>query len=429
MSTNHWQCQTFQDLTIALGASVTALDPHFHALTPNNNIAQHVFNNLVEQDHNQQLVPGLATSWTAKDDNTWVIKLRPGVKWQSGGDFTADDVIATMDRTIEAGNAGLKGVLDVGASKALDPLTVEFTLTGPNGNFPYLVSVFNAQTLITPKNYATGTTLDKQPDGTGAWKLQSYDNATGAVFVRNENWWGGKTALDSVEWAFYDKVSDMVTSYQGQVVDAIVQFSVIDGSALFDDASFNVIATRTATHREIWMRTDKGQFKDKRVRQALALTFDRQAMVDKLFKGRADIGNDHVIAPMYPYFDPATPAQRTKDVEQAKALLAAAGVTNLKAVLHTPDQQEIPDLAVLIQSGAKEAGITVDYRKLLSDLTRGRSLVRAYAYTGIDPANDGQKAFQDFLRENGYTERFAAPLGSTYFTMDAYAIASAPLDT
>ena len=52
--------------------------------------------------------------------------------------------------------------------------------------------------------------------------------------------------------------------------------------------------------------------------------------------------------------------------------------------------------------GAKEAGITVDYRKLLSDLTRGRSLVRAYAYTGIDPANDGQKAFQDFLRENGY---------------------------
>ena len=54
-----------QDLTVALGASVTSLDPHFHALGPNNNMAQHVFNNLVEQDANQRLVPGLATSWTA----------------------------------------------------------------------------------------------------------------------------------------------------------------------------------------------------------------------------------------------------------------------------------------------------------------------------------------------------------------------------
>lgn len=52
--------------------------------------------------------------------------------------------------------------------------------------------------------------------------------------------------------------------------------------------------------------------------------------------------------------------------------------------------------------GAKEAGITVDYRKLLVDLTGDRSLVRAYAYTGVDPENEGQKAFQQFLRDAGY---------------------------
>jgi uncharacterized LabA/DUF88 family protein len=52
--------------------------------------------------------------------------------------------------------------------------------------------------------------------------------------------------------------------------------------------------------------------------------------------------------------------------------------------------------------GAKEAGVTVDYRALLTNLTRGRSLVRAYAYTGIDPDNETQKAFQQFLRDAGY---------------------------
>ena len=76
---------------------------------------------------------------------------------------------------------------------ATDPLTVTFNLVSANGNFPYLVSVFNAQTVITPANYVTGTTLDQMPNGTGAWKLDSYDVATGAKFVRNDAWWGGPT--------------------------------------------------------------------------------------------------------------------------------------------------------------------------------------------------------------------------------------------
>lgn len=310
------------------------------------------------------IAPGLAVKWTPNADGTvWTFKLREGVKWQSGGAFTADDVVATMERLVAAGNAGLKGVLESGGAKAVDATTVEFTLAGANGNFPYLVSCFNPQSPITPKDYESGTTLDKRPDGTGAWKLDSFDVATGARFVRNPDWWGGQTPLDSTEWTFFDKVTEMVTSYQGQVIDGIVQFSVIDGSALFDDPSFQVLATGTATHRQVWMRTDKGAFADVRVRQALALTFDRQAMMDKLFKGRADIGNDHVIAPIYPYFDSVNPPQRTKDIDKAKALLAEAGVSGLKATLHTPDMQEIPDLAVLMQSGAAEAGITLDIQK------------------------------------------------------------------
>ena len=303
------------------------------------------------------IAPGLAESWEANDDGSvWTFKLRQGVKWQDGNDFTADDVVATMGRLVAAGNSGLKGVIDDKSAVATDASTVTFNLLSPNGNFPYLVSVFNAQTVITPKDYATGTTLDAMPNGTGAWKLETYDQSTGATYSRNEAWWGGQTPLDTLEFVFFDETGPMVTAYQGGQVDCIVQFDVLSGEALLDDPNTNVIATRAALHRQIWMRVDEGQFAKKEVRQAFALSLDRDAMITQLFNGRADVGNDHVIAPIYPYFDESVP-QRTRDVEKAKSLLGGQTIT---ATLHAGQLLEIPDLAVLIQSNAREAGFNLE---------------------------------------------------------------------
>jgi peptide/nickel transport system substrate-binding protein len=309
----------------------------------------------------KDIAPGLALSWTPNADGTvWTFKLRTGVTWQKDGSpFTADDVVATMERLVAAGNSGLKGVLDKGGAVATDPNTVTFTLAGGNGNFPYLVSVFNAQTLITPKDYVAGTTLDKEPNGTGAWKLATYDAQTGATFTRNDAWWGGKTPLDGTQWIFFDATGPMVTAYQGQQVDAIVQFDVLSGQSLLSDPNFNLIATEAALHRQIWMRCDTGQFAKKEVRQALAYTFDRPALVQQLFQGKAQLGNDHVIWQGYPYFDPSV-TQRAQDIDKAKSLLAAAGVSNLTATLHCGQLLEIPDLATLLKSQASQAGITLN---------------------------------------------------------------------
>ncbi|MEP6639827.1 MAG: ABC transporter substrate-binding protein, partial [Chloroflexota bacterium] len=222
-----------------------------------------------------------------------------------------------------------------------------------------LVSVFNAQAVITPAGYVAGTTLDKQPNGTGAWKLTNYNAQTGATFARNDDWWGGKTPLDGLEFTFFDASGPMVTAYQGDSVDAIIQFDVLSGKTLLDDPNFSLIAQPASLHRQIWMRTDKGQFAKKEVRQALAYTFDRPALIQQLFQGKSDLGNDHVIAPIYPYFDPSVP-QRVQDIEKAKSLLSTAGVSNLTATLHAGQLQEIPDLAVLLKSQAAQAGITLN---------------------------------------------------------------------
>src|SRR3954447_9710072 len=87
-----------QEIVIGLGSTVTSVDPHFHNHTPNTNLSAHIFDTLVLQDEKQQLIPGLAREWRALDDTTWEFKLRPGVKFHDGSDFTAEDVAATLRR-------------------------------------------------------------------------------------------------------------------------------------------------------------------------------------------------------------------------------------------------------------------------------------------------------------------------------------------
>jgi peptide/nickel transport system substrate-binding protein len=309
----------------------------------------------------EDIGPGLATEWTPNADSTeWTFKLRAEATWQATGNpFTADDVVATMER-IATGGDGLGGSIKSGDVTAVDANTVMFKLASPNASLPYLVSIYNPQSAITPADYELGTTLDARPDGTGPWKLASYDPTTGATFERNDAWWGGATPLDSADWQFFSDLSSMVTAMQGGSVDAIVQFSAIGGDALFNDSNFNTIAMRASTHREIWMNCKEGQFTDKRVRQALALCLDRDAMVETLFAGKAEVGNDHPIAPMFPFFSPDTP-QRTRDTEKAKSLLAEAGFPDgIKATLNAVDLQEIPQLAELIQIQAAEGGFDLE---------------------------------------------------------------------
>jgi peptide/nickel transport system substrate-binding protein len=116
---------------------------------------------------------------------------------------------------------------------------------------------------------------------------------------------------------------------------------------------------KASTHRQVHLRTDKEPFTDKRVRQALALAIDRTGLVDGLFKGRASLGNDSPFAPVFKYTDTSV-AQRQQDIEQAKQLLADAGMPDgFEVQLDTWDGFEIPDLAQLIQNNAKEIGATI----------------------------------------------------------------------
>ena len=304
----------------------------------------------------------LATEWSVNEaGDVWTFKLREGVKWLDGSDLTSADVAATMDRLAVAENAGLGTVITAGAVDTPDSLTCVFQLENPNGNFPVLVSNFNAQSLITPVDYETGTLLDERPVGSGAWMLDSYDLATGAKFSPNPNWWGGSVSLDGVEIRHFDTVDTMVTAVQAGDVDAIQQFAVVGGEGLLNNPDFVVLTPPSGTHRQCWFNTSRGQFTDPRVRQAVAWTLDRERMKETLFNGRAEIGNDYPILRSMPFYDPDAVEQRVPDYDRARSLLADTEFPDgLSSVINCGNIQEVPDLAALIQSDARNVGIDLE---------------------------------------------------------------------
>ena len=93
-----------QELKVGLAAEASAMDPHFHNLGPNHAMTKHIFDRIVDQDENQRLKPMLAASWRPVDETTWEFKLRPGVKFSDGSDFSANDVIYTYCRVPKVEN-------------------------------------------------------------------------------------------------------------------------------------------------------------------------------------------------------------------------------------------------------------------------------------------------------------------------------------
>ena len=365
---------------IQQGDAASGLDPVNMLDLGTYNILSQSFEYLVGLGPDGNIAPtALAESWSPNETgDVWTFNLRAGAMWSDGTPVTSADVAATMDRLAAQGNAGLAGVIDEGSTDSTDPAVAVITLIEANGNFPVLVSLFNAQSLITPADYTDGTTLDVRPEGSGAWVLDDWDATTNvAKFSRNPNWWGGTPPLDGIEMTGFADISTTVTAMQSRDIDVIQQFPVIGGEGLLNDAEFVVLSPPSANHRQVWFNTQQGQFTDPLVRQALAWTLDRPQMVDTLWAGRAEIGNDHPVLSSLPFYDPNAVEQRVRNIDQAKALLAEAGVEGISATCDTGDPQEIPQLAAIIQQNAAEAGFDISRQHAVElDVLRRRVVPR-----------------------------------------------------
>jgi peptide/nickel transport system substrate-binding protein len=312
------------------------------------------------------LKPMLATSWTPNSTaDVWTFKIRQGVKFHNGAPLTADDVVYTFQlhtnpKTGSFALSAFGGVLKPSGVVKVNDYTVEFHLEAPNGNFPYLTSSDNYNMIILPKGYNPAS-WQSSFIGTGPFVLGSYTPKSGATFTRNDSYWGTKALPSQTQFTFYDTQTPEILALSGGTIDVVGQFSVTGAEALLN-GSYTIIKLKSSAHRQLSMRCDQAPFTDPRVRQAIALTLNRPAIVTALFKGYADVGNDSPFAPVFPSTNMSI-AQRTQNLSQAKSLLAVAGhPSGFSTQLITENFLEIPDYAQIIVQSAAAIGVKINLK-------------------------------------------------------------------
>jgi peptide/nickel transport system substrate-binding protein len=352
------------DLIIGIGADVTAIDPHYHNVTPNNNVAAHIFDYLVLRDERQKPIPGLAESWRTIDPLTWEFKLRKGVSFHDGSEFTAADVVASIERVPRVPNSPSPFTAYTKQIKEMvvvDPYTIRFRTAAP---YPLMPTDMTQVAIISAKA-AKASTEDfnsgRAAIGTGPYKLVRYVKGDRIELARFDGYWGGKTPWDKVTLRLLPNDASRVAALLAGDVQAIEYVPTSDVARIRADKRLNLY--KVIADRLIYLHMDsdrdvspfvtdktgkplaKNPLKDPRVRKAISKAINRNAIVDKVMEGEAVAAGQLLADGMFgstrnlkvePY-DPAG----------AKKLLSEAGYPDgFGLTIHAPNNRYVNDAKI-----------------------------------------------------------------------------------
>jgi peptide/nickel transport system substrate-binding protein len=359
------------DLRMALSSSPSAMDPQFHNLGANLNVAQNIFDTLVHMDADSRLIPGLAESWRVVDDTTWEFRLRKGVTFHDGSPLTAEDVIWSLDRpaTLVNSPAGF-GMYTraIAAKAAVDGNTLRITTKGP---YPLLLSDLSVIYILNRKAAEGLATEDfargKGMVGTGPYRFVSFQRDDRVELVRNDAAWGGKPAWDHVSVRFVPNNAARVAGLLSGDVDAIEGVPTADLAQIRQNPK--LVFAQKVSGRLVYFFIDSGRAEtpmvtardgsnlarnplaDERVRRALSMAINRQAIADRVMSGlgypTANLVPDTLFG-----FDPSLKVPEF-DPDGAKKLLAEAGWPDGFAMTITGPNDRLVNDAQIVQAVAQ----------------------------------------------------------------------------
>ena len=352
------------ELTIGTRAD-PSIDPHFMYLGTNANYAAHIYGTLVKADEDKRIKPFLATSWKPIDDTTWEFKLRKGVKFHNGTDFTAEDVIFTINRIPNVPNnpnpytINTRSIADI---KVLDPYTIRFKTKKPNPILPARLS----DVAIVCKKVAEGaTTADftsgKAAVGAGPFKFVKYVPGDRLVLARNDNFWGEKPPWDQVTFRIITNDAARIAALLAGDVDMVDFVPPVEVARL--EQNKNIQIWKRPSNRVIYLLPDikrdkspfvvgkdgkpleKNPLKDLRVRKALSMAIDRETICARVMEGLANPAGQLVPKGWYSY-NPDIKVERYDPVK-AKKLLAEAGYADgFGLTIHGPNDRYVNDAKI-----------------------------------------------------------------------------------
>lgn len=342
-----------------------------------------LYDRLVALNAKGVLEPELATKWEANADATaWTFILREGVTFHDGSAFDSADVAYTFAHILdpETKSRAARTLSLITGTETPDPQTIIFHLEPGHADFPLLLS--SRPTAIIPAD--SGATIGTTGIGTGPFKLVTLDAEGTTVFTANDAYWRGAPGLAGVEMpAIADSEARTLALQAGQI-DVLLQAGPTAAELFADSADYDVLSFPTGTWIGLSMRTDMPPFDDVRVRQAIRLVVDRQAMVDLILKGAGTVSCDTPVDPSDPYrWNPEGGCP--PDIEGTKALLAEAGYADgLNLTLFTSNVlPNLVPMGEIFQQQAAAAGIKVELKVVPPDSFFSETAVKeAFITTG-----------------------------------------------
>ena len=364
-------------------------------------ITRTAYNALTWVDENLQVQPELATTWTPTDDSlaVWDFTLREGVQFHNGHEMSAKDVVSSFEyhRQKTGFAAQIKG------SEVIGKYKVRFFLKEGNAEFPFVVAEYDQ--MIMPE--ASLETIGLSGIGTGPFKIVSVDPQRRMVLTRNDNYWKkGLPYLDGIEVVNREgQMEAAINGFRARQFDAVLNIDPRQIAQLEKEAETELVSASSGDQAIIILPKHAGSpFLDKRVRQALSLAVDREAIVRVAYGSTAGwVGNDsHLVAADANFL----PKQVKRDVTRAKQLLAQAGYPNgitLPTMYFAPQWPEMGRVFQILQQTVKEAGISlpieerpsdgyIKFRQGDEDPSKGNW--HKFAYTAVGPRNPGISLFR-----------------------------------
>lgn len=396
----------------------------YTAGTTSDATSRNIYNKLMQfKRGTTTLEPGLAESWNVSDDGLeYTFHLRKGVKFHKTDYFTptrdlnADDVIFSFERQRLKDNpfysyAGgtweyFEGMSMRSLIKSIDKIddhTVKFVLNQPEA--PFLANLGMAFASILSAEYAqkmldAGTleNLNQQPVGTGPFKFINYQKDAVIRYAAHPDYWGGKAQIDNLIFAITPDASVRYQKLKAGECHVMPYPNPADLAAIRKDAGITLMEQEGLNIGYLAYNTQMKPFDNPKVRKALNMAINKQAIIDAVFQGAGKIAKNPIPPTIWSY-DEST-VDDPYDPEAAKAMLAKEGIKDLHMKIwampvQRPYNPNARRMAELIQADWANVGVKTEivsyewgeYLKRSSDIKRDGAILMGWTGDNGDPDN------------------------------------------
>lgn len=350
------------ELIIAQGADAKSLDPHGTNDQPSSRVSKQIYNTLVTQNEDMELVPGLAEDWEQVDDTTWEFTLRQGVKFHNGEELKASDVKFTFERML-ASDQVAHIIEAVDSVEAPEDYKVVIKLKEPFG--PLLAHLSHTASSILNEKAVTeaGEDYGQSPVGTGPYKFSNWQTGDKIELVAHEDYFEGAPSIEKVTFRNITEGTNRAIALETGEAHIAYDIEPIDKEQIKNTEGLDLVEEPSLSLAYIGFNVDKKPFDNKEVRQAINYAINRDDIISAVLNGAGEKAGASIGPKVVGHNPEVKPYDF--DVEKAKELLKEAGYENgFDTTIWTNDNPVRVQIAQIVQAQLKEIGINAEIETL-----------------------------------------------------------------